>query len=202
MLYLQMMEFWWILNWIWKKIAPWKIHKLRQWDFCAAKRPDYFIANSINTQLRISKYYKRNSKVIYPCIDISQSIFSEKKQDYYFYIWRCIPYKKFDLLVDSFNKNWKKLIIATNTDNKLYRELRKKSEKNIEWKFNASRSEINNLYAQAKAFIFPPEEDFGIVPLEAMASGTPVIAYWKWWALETVIEKKTGIFFQGNVWGI
>jgi glycosyltransferase involved in cell wall biosynthesis len=193
--YLQMMEFWGILNWIWKIIAPRKIHSLRQWDFCAAKRPDYFIANSKNTQKRISKYYKRDSEVIYPCIDVSQSIYSHTIEDYYFYIWRCIPYKKFDLLVDTFNKNGKKLIIATNTDNKLYRELREKSEKNIQWKFNASRSEINNLYAKAKAFIFPPEEDFGIVPLEAMASGTPVIAYGKGWALETVIENKTGIFF-------
>lgn len=194
--YLQMMEFGGILNWIWKKIAPGKIHKLRQWDFCAAKRPDYFIANSKNTSSRISKYYKRDSEIIYPCIDISQSIFREEKQDYYFYIWRCIPYKKFDLLIESFNQNWKKLIIATNTNNKLYRELKEKSKNNIEWKFDASREEINNLYANARAFMFPPEEDFGIVPLEAMATGTPVIAYWKWGALETVVENSTWIFFS------
>ena len=194
--YLQMMEFGGILNWIWKKIAPGKIHKLRQWDFCAAKRPDYFIANSKNTSSRISKYYKRDSEVIYPCIDISQSIFREEKQDYYFYIWRCIPYKKFDLLIESFNQNWKKLIIATNTDNTLYRELKEKSKSNIEWKFDASREEINNLYANARAFMFPPEEDFGIVPLEAMACGTPVIAYWKWGALETVVENSTWVFFS------
>jgi hypothetical protein len=81
-----MMEFGGILNWIGKKIAPSKIHKLRQWDFCAAKRPDYFIANSKNTRSRISKYYKTESEVIYPCIDINNFKFSEKKQDYYFYI--------------------------------------------------------------------------------------------------------------------
>lgn len=194
--YLKMMEFWGILNWIGKYVAPKKIHTLRQWDFCAAKRPDYFIANSKNTQNRITKYYKRDSEVIYPCIDINNFKFIEKKEDYYFYIWRCIPYKKFDLLVDTFNQNWKKLIIATNTDNKLYRELKQKSNDNIEWKFNASRREIIDLYAKAKAFMFPPEEDFGIVPLEAMATWTPVIAYGKWGALETVIENKTWIFFE------
>lgn len=194
--YLQMMEFWWLLNWIGKKVAPKKIHILRQWDFCAAKRPDYFIANSINTQKRISKYYKRESDVIYPCVDIKNFNFSNQKEDYHFYIWRCIPYKKFDLLVDTFNENGKKLIIATNTDNKLYRELKNKSNNNIKWKLNLPQQEIKDLYSKAKAFMFPPEEDFGLVPLEAMASWTPVIAYGKWWALETVIEWKTGIFFE------
>ena len=194
--YLYMMEFWWILNWIGKKVAPGKIHSLRQWDFCAAKRPDFFIANSKNTQRRISKYYKRESELIYPCIDIKWYNFIEKKEDYYFYIGRCIPYKKFDLLVDAFNKNWKTLIITTNTDNKLYRELKNKSNKNIQWKFDTSRQEIIQLYSHAKAFLFPPEEDFWIVPLEAMACWTPVIAYGKWWALETVIEGKTWVFFE------
>ena len=194
--YLQMMEFWGILNWIWKKIAPRKIHSLRQWDFCAAKRPDYFIANSINTQSRISKYYKRDSEVIYPCLDIDSIPYIKDKWDYYFYNWRCIPYKKFDLIVDAFNENWKKIIIATNTDNNLYQELKGKSKNNIQWILSWDLKQLNQLHAWAKAFLFPPEEDFGLVPIAAMASGTPVIAYGKWWALETVVENKTGIFFE------
>ncbi len=194
--YLQMMEFWGILNWIWKIIAPIKIHKLRQWDFCAAKRPDYFIANSINTQSRISKYYKRDSEVIYPCLDIDSIPYIKDKWDYYFYNWRCIPYKKFDLIVDAFNENWKKIIIATNTDNNLYQELKGKSKNNIQWILSWDLKQLNQLHAWAKAFLFPPEEDFGLVPIAAMASGTPVIAYGKWWALETVVENKTGIFFE------
>jgi len=92
-------------------------------------------------------------------------------------VGRCIPYKKFDLLVDAFNRNGKKLIIATNTNNKLYKKLKKLSNKNIEWKMNLPRKEIIELYAHAKAFVFPPEEDFGLVPIEAQACGTPVIAY-------------------------
>jgi glycosyltransferase involved in cell wall biosynthesis len=194
--YLQMMEFWWILNWFAKKIAPYTIHKLRKWDFCASIRPDYFIANSQNTQARISKYYKRDSEVIYPCLDVENIDFCEEKSDYYFYNWRCIPYKKFDLIVDAFNENGKKIIIATNTDNKLFRELKRKSKDNIEWRFTWDIDEINRLHSQAKAFLFPPEEDFWLVPIAAMATWTPVIAYGKWWALETVVAWKTGIFFE------
>ncbi|MCP4523472.1 MAG: glycosyltransferase family 4 protein, partial [Candidatus Gracilibacteria bacterium] len=99
------------------------------------------------------------------------------------------------LIIDTFNKNGKKLIIATNTDNKLYKKLKNISKENISWKFAASREEIQQYYAEAKGFLFPPEEDFGLVPLEAMASGTPVIAYGKGGALETVLENSTGVFF-------
>jgi len=193
--YLNMMEFW-ILNFVWKYFAPKIINKLRQWDFVAAQRPDFFIANSENTSKRISKYYWRESEVIYPCIDTSKFKLNEKKEDFYLYVWRCIPYKKFDLIVDVFNKNWKKIILVTNTDNKLYRKLKKKSKDNIQWKLNLSREEVNKLFGKAKAFLFPPEEDFWLVPIEAMASWTPVIAYNKWGALETVVDWKTWIFFE------
>lgn len=172
------------------------IKKLRRWDYCAAQRPDYFIANSKNTAERITKYYKRESEVIYPSVDISEFPLKETKQDYYLAVGRCIPYKKFDLLVDAFNISWRKLIIATNTDNKLYKKLRKISKDNITWKMNLPRAEIIGLYANAKCFVFPPEEDFGLVPVEAQACWTPVIAYWVWGALETVVADKTGIFFD------
>lgn len=194
--YLNMMEFWWFLNFIWRNIAPKMIHKLREWDFVAAQRSDFFIANSKNTAFRISKYYKRDSKVIYPPVKITEFNLNENKDDYYLYVWRCIPYKKFDLIVEAFNENWKKLILVTNTDNKLYRELKNKSKKNIVWKLNISRNETTKLFWKAKAFLFPPEEDFWIVPLEAMACWTPVIAYGRWWALETIIENKTWMFFK------
>jgi glycosyltransferase involved in cell wall biosynthesis len=194
--YLKMMEFWGILNWIWKKIAPKKIHSLRQWDFFAAQRPDYFIANSHNSANRVAKYYKRESEVIHPCLDIDSIPFNNQKWDYYFYNGRCIPYKKFDLIVDAFNANWKKIIIATNTDNKLYKELKEKSHWNIQWVLSWDLQKLNKLHANAKAFLFPPEEDFWLVPIAAMATGTPVIAYGKWGALETVVDRQTWIFFK------
>lgn len=195
--YLHYMEFG-LLNPIWKWLMPKIVHKLRQWDFVAAQRPDYFIANSKNTESRIKKYYNRKSEVIYPCIDTSKFKLEEKKQDFYLYVWRCIPYKKFDLIVDAFNENWKKIVIVTNTDNKLYRELKDKSKPNITWKLNISRKETIDLFEKARGFVFPPEEDFWLVPIEAMACWTPVIAYKKWWALETVVEWKTWIFFENQ----
>ena len=193
--YINMMEFG-ILNPLAKWLMPKVVHKLRTWDFCAAQRPDYFLANSKNTASRINKYYNRKSEVIYPCIDSKQFPFQEKKEDYYLYVWRTIPYKKFDLIVDAFNENWKKVIIITNTDNKLYRELRARSKNNIEWKLSIPREETMQYFAWAKAFLFPPEEDFWLVPVEAMLGWTPVIAYWKWGALETVNTPTTGIFFE------
>jgi len=185
-----------VLNPIWKWLMPKLVHKLRQWDFVAAQRPDFFIANSFNTASRIKKYYNRNSEVIHPCIDTKKFEFREEKEDFYLYVWRCIPYKKFDLLIDSFNKNWKQLIVVTNTPNKLQKKLQSISNNNIKWKIQISGEETRELFSKAKAFLFPPEEDFWLVPIEAMACWTPVIAYWKWWALETVVEWKTWLFFE------
>lgn len=193
--YKNMMEFG-ILNPIWKILMFPIIHKLRLWDFVAAQRPDYFIANSHNTTRRIRHYYGRESEVIYPGVDVSEFTRAKKKKDFYLAVSRCIPYKKLDLLVDTFNQNGKKLTIVTNTNNKLYKTLKDKSEKNISWKLSISRKETIKLYSEAKAFLFPAEEDFGITPLEACASHTPVIAFAKWWALETVIDGKTGVFFS------
>lgn len=195
--YLHMMEFW-ILNKIASFLMPLFVHNLREWDYVAAQRADFIISNSENTADRVKKYYDRESSVIYPWVDTSKFVFSGEKEDFYLYVWRVIPYKKFDLIVDAFNENWKKIVIVTNTDNKLYRELKAKSKSNIEWKLNISREETARYFSKAKAFLFPPEEDFWIVPLEAMTCWTPVIAYEKWWALETVINGETWLFFTNQ----
>lgn len=192
--YLKMMEFG-ILNPIAKYMMPKLIQRLRRWDFAAAQRPDFFIANSKNTKARIEKYYKRKATVIHPCLRLKDIPLSLQKSDYYFYAGRCIPYKKFDLVVDAFNKNGRKIKIATNTNNALYKELKKRSKPNIEWILTDNIDQINRLHSHAKAFIFPPEEDFWLVPIAAQATGTPVIAFEKWWALETV-SRKTGVFFK------
>lgn len=138
-----------ILNPIAKLLIPRLIKGLREWDLIAAQRPDLYIANSKNTQERITKYYKRKSEVIYPGIDTSLFAISKslplhsvtstpfdkgRAEGFYLSVGRCIPYKKFELLVDTFNQNGKKLILVTNTDNKLYKKLKAKSKTNIEWK--------------------------------------------------------------------
>ena len=154
-----MMEFG-ILNSLAKWLMPKLVHKLRIWDYTAAQRPDYFLANSKNTASRISKYYNRTSEVLYPCLDVKNIPYCEDKDDYYFYAGRCIPYKKFDLIVEAFNINGKKIKIVSNVDNALYRELKEKSNNNIEWIQETDNTKINMLHSKAKAFIFPPEEDF------------------------------------------
>ena len=192
--YMSMLEFW-LFNLLAKWLMPKLIWPLRKWDYIAAQRPDYFLANSHNTAKRIKKYYKREVEVLYPGIDIpaEQPLQTILRSDFYLAVGMCIPYKKFDLLIETFNKNGKKLICVTNTDNKLYRKLKSISKSNIEWKYNISRDETERFFASAKAFLFPPEEDFWLVPLEAMSYGTPVIAYGKGGALETVIANETGL---------
>jgi glycosyltransferase involved in cell wall biosynthesis len=157
--YSKMMEFG-IFNPLIKFFMPRVIHKLRAWDYVAAQRPDIMIANSYNTQKRIQKYYKRDSQVIHPCLNIKNIPYSEEKSDYYFYAGRVIPYKKFDLIVAAFNENGLPLKIAANTKNKLSENLRAKSKPNIEWIYETDNQKINQLHTQAKAFLFPPEEDF------------------------------------------
>lgn len=194
--YLNMMEFGKFFNPIAKFIFPKVVNWLRKKDYEAAAAVDVFWANSQTTAERIKKFYHRNAEVIYPWVDKANFAPTDAKKDFYFGMGRCIPYKKFDLMVEAFNKNGKKLKLATNTDNLLYRELKAKSQPNIEWIFAPSSEERKKLYAEAKAFIFPPEEDFGLVPVEAMISGTPVIGYGVGGATETIIEGKTGTFFS------
>ena len=172
------------------------INRLRKLDYAAAQRVDFFIANSSNTRERIQKYYDRESEVIYPGVNIPEIQTEWVRWDYYIGVGRCIPYKRFDLLVDAFNQNDKKLILCTATDTPLFRELKARSKSNIEWKYRVYNTEKDILMAGARAFLFPPEEDFWLVPIEAMSMGTPVIAYGKWWAIETVIDGKTGTFFS------
>ena len=194
---------------IWNPLAKWVLSLLIGWlrkmDYAAAQRVDAFIANSETTAKRIKKYYDRESEVIYPGVERM----TEEKQGkicetvelwncetpYYLWLGRCIPYKRFDLLVDAFNKNGKRLILVTATDTPLYRELRARSMPNIEWRYRISNDEKNALMAGARAFLFPPEEDFGLVPVEAMMAGTPVIAYGKWGGTESVVDGETGVYF-------
>ncbi len=177
-----------------KKIAPIFMHKIRLWDRLSADRVDYFIANSKHIQNRIHKYYRRPSSVIYPFVEADKFKLVPSRQDFFLAVGRLTPYKKFDLIIEAFNDLKLPLkIVGTGV---AYKKLKQMAHPNIEFLGRVSDNKLAELYSTAKGLIFPQVEDFGIIPLEAMASGCPIIAYNKGGALETVIDKKTGIFFD------
>jgi glycosyltransferase involved in cell wall biosynthesis len=177
-----------------KMLAPLFMHGIRMWDKISAERVDYFIANSKHIQNRIYKYYRRTSSVIHPFVDTQKFRAGTRRENFYLAVGRLTPYKKFDLIIEAFNKlNLPLKIVGTGV---AYRKLAQMANPNVEFHGRVSDETLRDLYGRAKGFIFPQVEDFGITPLEAMASGCPVIAYAGGGALETVIDKKTGIFFK------
>jgi len=176
-----------------RKIIEIFFNYLRVWDLATASRVDYFISNSNNVRKRILKYYRRDSEVIYPPVDVEGMVFEAKKQDYYLVVSQLVSYKRIDLAIRAFNELKKELIIIG--EGQEYRKLKKIANSNIKFLGWQSQENLRQYYANAKAFIFPGEEDFGITPVEAQASGTPVIGFGRGGLLETVIEGKTGLFF-------
>ncbi len=179
-----------------KFLRKWTKKWLKEWDLASSKRPDHYIANSKNVQARIKDIYGRDSKVIYPPVDVKK--FNPKKiekpKDYFLFVSRLVGYKRCDLVVDAFNKLGLPLKVIGNGPEK--KNLIKKANKNIEFLGFVSDEEMVKYYQETKAFIFAAEEDFGIVPVEAMAAGRPVIAYGAGGALETVKEGVSGTFFK------
>ncbi len=177
-----------------KKFIPFAMNYIRLWDKISADRPDKYIANSNFVASRIKKYYNKDSQVINPPVNTKKLYISEKIENYFLMVGRALPYKRFDIIIDAFNILGLPLkVLGKGPEMK---ELRKRSKKNIEFLGYLSDKEVSHYYSKCKAFIFPSEDDFGITPLEAMASGRPVIAYRGGGALETIIENKTGIFFD------
>lgn len=189
--YKKRMEFG-ILNPLARFMMPRAIHKLRQWDYLAAQRVDHFIANSHYVAARINKYYRRDATVIYPPVDIERHVYdpSITKEDFYFTISRLIPYKRFDILVEAANKAKVKLKIAGIGPE--LKRLQKLAGPTVEVLGYINDNEKIRLMQRAKGFLFAAEEDFGIVPVEAMACGTPVLAYGKGGLAESVTPE-TGI---------
>ena len=184
------------------------LHYFRIWDRQASERVDQFIAISKTVQKRIEKYYKRNSVVIYPPVDTQVSGLrfsrprqakrggqaSRKKEEFYLIVSQLRKYKRIDLAVEAFNKLGLPLIIIGQGPER--KKLQKKAKKNIKFLGWQPDGVVNKYYKNCTAFIFPSEDDFGIAPVEAMAYGKPVLAYRKGGATETVIEGKTGEFFD------
>ena len=182
------------LNWLAKLVLPLLIGSLRRMDYKAAQKVDYYIANSNNVKGRIKKYYDRDSEVIYPPVSTNRFSRPRKVGDYYMVHGRQVAYKRLDLAIDAFNKLGTPLTVS-GTGEEINRQ-KPRSKDNIQFLGRVSDEKLEQLYSEAKGFVFPPEEDFGIVPVEAMSAGCPVIAYKKGGALEYVVEGKTGIFFD------
>lgn len=178
-----------------KILATPLIHQIRIWDRISADRVDHFLANSDYVKKRITKFYRRNSTVIHPFIE-PEKFTSEKKQDFYLAVGRLTSYKKFDLIVKAFNQN--KLPLKIVGTGGMLKKLQAIANNNIEFLGFVQEAQLKQLYGQAKALIFPQIEDFGIIPLEAMASGCPVIALAQGGALETVIPGKSGLLFSNQ----
>mgnify|MGYP001589875155 CR=1 FL=1 len=177
-----------------KKILPPLVSYLRLWDREAAYRVDEFWAISNFVKDRIKKYYLYDSKIIYPPVNINNFYISKNIGDYFFIAGRLVSYKRFDIVIKAFNQFGQPLKVAGVGPE--MKRLKNIAKGNIEFLGLVSDEKMAKLYSGCKAFIFPQEEDFGITPLETMASGRPVIAYRGGGALETIIEGKTGVFFN------
>lgn len=172
-----------------------QVGKLRVWDFYGSARVDKWIANSNNVARRISKYYRKTSDVIYP--PVNTALFKQNstdKHDYFVTMSAHTPYKKLDLAIETFNQRGDKLIVLGEGPERV--RLEKQAKPNVHFKGYISESERAKTLSGAKALIFPGEEDFGIAMVEALAAGTPVIAFNKGGAQEIVSNNKTGILFN------
>ena len=182
------------LPWIIRKASLPLLTYMRIWDAQAADRVDQWWAISKFVQSRVKKYYHSDSKLIYPPVSVDQFKIAPSHEDYFLMVGRLVSYKKFHLAIEAFNQlGWPLKIAGSGPE---ISKLKNIAKKNIQFLGSVSQSDLADYYAKAKALIFPQEEDFGIVPLEAMASGRPVIAYKGGGALETIVDGKTGLFFD------
>jgi glycosyltransferase involved in cell wall biosynthesis len=174
-------------------LLPMITSPLRVWDFAAAQRPDYFVAGSYNAARRIAKYYRRESDVVQPPIDASLFCPSDRHDDYFLVVSRLQAYKRIDLAVDACNRlGLPLLVIGTGPDEA---RLLRMAGPTVRFLGRAPDADVRSAFARCRALIFPGEEDFGLTPLEAQASGRPVVAYARGGALETVREGETGVLF-------
>lgn len=169
-------------------------HRLRLWDLASASRVDHFIANSTAVQHRIAKIYRRDADVIHPPVAV-ETFTPGIPQDFYLCCSQLVPYKRIDIAVKAFNRLGKKLMVVGEGED--LQRLRKIAGPSVHMLGSQSQERLRQLYATCRALVFPGEEDFGIVPVEAMAAGRPVIAYGRGGVRDTVINDVTGLLYDG-----
>ncbi|AJE22112.1 glycosyltransferase family 4 protein [Azotobacter chroococcum] len=182
-------------------LAKWILHRMRLWDVRTSNGVDHFISVSDFIGRRIQKAYRRDSVTIYPPVDVEAFMATkgDDKEDFYVTSSRLVPYKRVDLIVEAFSRKLPDKRLVVIGDGPERHKIRSLAGPNVDFLGYCEFSVLKKYLAKAKAFIFAAEEDFGIAPLEAQAAGTPVIAYGKGGALETIrdleSENPTGCFF-------
>ena len=179
-----------------RHVFPGIAHRLRKWDVTSAARVDQFVANSNFVRQRINKFYRRDSAVIHPPVAVSE--FAKARVDgpgeYYLAAGELVGYKRFDLVVDAFTQLGLSLKVIG--DGEQFKDLKRRSGPSVEFLGRVDFGELKRRFGECKALVFPGEEDFGIVPVEVMAAGRPVIGYGRGGILDTVVDGKTGLLFK------
>lgn len=177
-------------------VMPVLAHYIRNWDSVSANRVDHFVANSETVATRLHRYYRRASTVIHPPVDVDafEVLPNGFIEDYCLMVGELVGYKRPELAVEAFNRTGRRLVVIGGGE--MLAELRRIAKPNVTVLGPQPFSVLRYHYSRCRALIFPGEEDFGIVPVEAMASGRPVIAFRRGGATETVIDGMSGVFFD------
>ena len=170
------------------------LHYLRLWDVVSANRVDCYVANSRYIARRIEKTYRRQAEVIHPPVDTQRFVATQRRENFYLTVSRFVPYKRVDLTVAAFNQLGLPLVVIGDGDSRA--ALEGEARHNIQFLGQQPDAVVEDYMQRCKGFVFPPEEDFGITPVEAQAAGAPVIAYAKGGQAETVLNGETGILFE------
>ncbi len=178
-----------------RKLIKLLTHYMRIWDVASSNRVDYFIANSNEVKTRIEKHYKREAVVINPPVRCKLFNISDVDGDYYLVLSRLVTYKRFDLAVKACKELGRKLVVIGDGPERENLQKMAEGSENIKFLGRLPDEEVKKYMAECKALIFPGEEDFGIVPVEAESCGRPVIAYGKGGVLDSVIDRKNWSIF-------
>lgn len=181
-------------GWFKRMLMPLLAHYLRLWDQHSANRVDWFVANSQFVKRRIDKAYRRDATVINPPVDVDGFEFFPEKDDYFLLLGQLTGYKRPELAVEAFEAMPERRLVVIG-DGEMLAELRRRNLPNVNFIGRQPFEEVKRYLQRARALVFPGLEDFGIVPVEALACGTPVIAFGRGGALESVIDGQTGLCF-------
>jgi len=175
-------------------LLPRMVRLLQKWDLKASREPDYYVANSHEVARRIKKHYGRTAEVIHPPIDVDRFRPSQEQEDYYLVLARLVSYKRIDVAVEACTKLKRRLVVIGEGPDRA--RLEAMAGSTVTFLGRLSDAEVEHYASRCQALLFPGEEDFGMAPLEIAAAGRPTIAFRAGGAIETIVENRTGVFFD------